>query len=339
MKLANLKTSYMGIELKNPIIMGANALSGNLKFVKEQEKNGIAAVVYKTIFEKDIQLENLEMDVNLQEYEERNAEMTSILPKIDDFGPESHILKLKEFKENISIPVIASLNAINKSSWIEYAKKIEKTGVDAIEINLFYSPESFEKTSSEIEKEQVEIIRELKKTIEIPVSVKLSPYYTNCLNMIKQFKEVGVDGFLLFNKFIEPEVDVENENLKIRWNLSHSAENRHPIKFIGTCYKNIEADFCAGTGIITSEDIIKMILVGAPAVQMVSAFYKGQENIVSKLLEGMSEWMDKNNYKSISEFQGKLAKCNMVNPYSYNIAQYLDILKNSTQILKEHHNI
>jgi len=337
--MANLKTNYMGIELKNPIIMGANALSGNLDFVREQEKNGIAAVVYKTIFEKDIQLENLEIDINLEEYEERHAEMTTILPKIDDFGPESHILKLKELKKNISIPVIASLNAINKSSWIEYAKKIEKTGVDAIEINLFYSPESFEKTSSEVEKEQIEIVRELKKTIKIPVSIKLSPYYTNCLNMIKQFKDVGADGFLLFNKFIEPEVDIDNEKFKTKLNLSHSSENRHSLKFIGTSYKNIKADFCAGTGIITSEDIVKMILVGAPAVQVVSSIYKDNKNAVIKLLKELSEWMDKNNYKSIAEFQGKLAKCNVNNPYSYNLAQYLDHLKNSTHILEEHNNI
>ena len=337
--MANLKTNYMGIELKNPIIMGANALSGDLDFVKEQEKNGIAAVVYKTIFEQDVQLENLEIDVNLEEYEERHAEMTSILPKIDDFGPESRILKLKEFKKNISIPVIASLNAINKSSWIEYAKQIEKTGVDAIEINLFYSPESFEKTSSEIEEEQIDIMRELKKVIEIPVSVKLSPYYTNCLNMIKRFEEVGIDGFLLFNKFIEPEINIEDKSFKNKLNLSGSSENRHSLKFIGTSYKNIKADFCAGTGVITSEDIIKMILVGAPAVQVVSSIYKDNKNAVTKLLKGLSEWMDKNNYESIEDFQGKLAKCNIENPYSYNLAQYLDNSKNSTHILEEHNNI
>lgn len=339
MNLANLKTSYMGIELKNPIIMGASALSGNLDFVKKQEKNGIAAVVYKTIFEKDIQLENLEISEELKEYEERHAEMINPSSKIDDFGPEAHILKLKEFKENLSIPVIASLNAINKSNWIEYAKKIEETGVDAMEINLFYSPESFEKTSCEIEKEQVDIIRELRKTVKIPISVKLSPYYTNCLNMIKQFQEAGADGFLLFNKFIEPEVDVENESFKIKWNISHLDENSHSLKFIGTCFENIEADICAGTGIITSDDIIKMILVGAPAVQIVSAFYKDNEDVVQELLIGLSQWMDKNNYDSISKFRGKLAKCNLVNPYSYNIAQYLDILKNSTEILNEHRTI
>ena len=337
--MANLKTSYMGIELKNPIIMGASALSGNLDFVKKQEKNGIAAVVYKTIFEKDIQLENLEVSEELKEYEERHAEMINPSSKIDDFGPESHILKLKEFKENLSIPVIASLNAINKSNWIEYAKKIEETGVDAIEVNLFYSPESFEKTSCEIEKEQVDIIREVRKTVKIPISVKLSPYYTNCLNMIKQFQEAGADGFLLFNKFIEPEVDVENEKFKIKWNISHLDENSHSLKFIGTSFENIKADICAGTGIITSDDIIKMILVGAPAVQIVSAFYKDNEDVVQELLVGLSQWMDKNNYDSISKFRGKLAKCNLVNPYSYNIAQYLDILKNSTEILNEHRTI
>ncbi len=334
--MADLKTSYMGIELKNPIIMGASNLSRDLEFVKKQEKNGIGAVVYKTIFERDIQLENLEISEELKEYEERNAEMINLLPKMDDFGPESHILKLKELKENLSIPVIASLNAINKSNWIEYAKKIEETGVDAIEINLFYLPESFEKNSSEIEKEQVEIIGELKKVVKVPISVKLSPYYTNCLNMIKQFKEAGADGFVLFNKFIEPEIDIKNKNFKVKWNISHGDENRHSLKFIGTCYNKIEADICAGTGVMTSDDIIKMILVGAPAVEVVSALYKKDENVVAELLKGLSKWMDENNYDSISKFRGRLAKCNVGDLYSYNIAQYLDILKSPAEILDEH---
>lgn len=337
--MADLKTSYMGIELKNPIIMGASNLSRDLDFVKKQEKNGIAAVVYKTIFERDIQLENLEISEELKEYEERNAEMINLLPKMDDFGPESHILKLKELKENLSIPVIASLSAINKSNWIEYAKKIEGTGVDAIEVNLFYSPESFEKTSSEIEKEQVEIIKELKKTVKIPIAVKLSPYYTNCLNIIKQFEEAGADAFILFNKFIEPEIDIKNKKFKVKWGISHGDENRHSLKFIGTSYNKIEADICAGTGIITSDDIIKMILVGAPVVEIVSALYEKNDDVVAELLKGLSKWMDENNYDSISKFKGRLAKCNVGDLYSYNIAQYLDILKTPGEILDEHRMI
>ncbi len=331
--MADLKTKYMGLELKNPLIMGSTNLSGSIEFVKKLEKNGIAAIVYKTIFEKDVQLENLELHEEMESYTERHAQMITQFPEMDDFGPEERLNNMKKLKESVNIPVIASLNAVNKSSWIEYAKKIEATGVDALELNLYYEDIDFNKEADDIEKEQLEIVKEVRKSIKIPVSVKLSPFYSNCLNMIKKLEMAGVNGFVLFNKFLEPDISIKEEELQIKHNFSKSNESRHPLRYIGMCYGNIGEDICASTGILSSTDVIKMILAGAPAVQLASFVYKNGFDAIGDMLKEIEEWMDKRGYRTIEEFKGELAMKNLKDPTIYKKVQYFDVMKKLSDLI------
>ena len=189
--MADLSTTYMGIKLKNPIILGASNLVTKPEVVKELEEAGIAAIVYKSLFEEQIQLESLQLDEDINEYANRNSEMGRIFPDIVHAGPKEHLFHLRKLKETASVPVFASLNALYEPSWVEYARLLEETGVDGLELNLYATPGYFEVGGTSIEEKQYQIVKSVKKAVRIPVSVKLSPFYTNTLNFIKRLDEAG----------------------------------------------------------------------------------------------------------------------------------------------------
>ncbi|MCF8304255.1 MAG: dihydroorotate dehydrogenase, partial [Bacteroidales bacterium] len=196
--MANLKTNYLGIELKNPLIVGASNLVDNIDGIKKAEEAGAAAIVYKSLFEEQINLESIQMQDELEEYDERHPEMLDIHPNLQHGGPKEHLYNLKKAKENMGIPLIANLNAIFKETWVDYAKQIEETGVDALELNFYATPENFEDDAKSIEDKQIEIIKEIKKAVKIPVSIKPSYFYHNPLNVIARMDKEKVDGFVLF---------------------------------------------------------------------------------------------------------------------------------------------
>ena len=334
--MANLKTNYMGIELKNPLIIGANNMVENLNTVKKWEIEGAGAIVYKSLFEEQIQLESLEMQEDIAEYEERHAEMISIFPNIEHAGPKEHLLKLKKMKETVNIPVIASLNAIYKETWVDYAKQIEETGVDGLELNFYAVPVDFNKTPEDIENQQVDVLKSVKATVNIPVSVKLSSSYTNPLNFIQKLDEAGADAVILFNRFFQPEIDISNENHFFPYDLSSASDNKKALRFAGLLYDQVGASVCASGGIYTGPDVIKMLLAGADAVQVVSTLYKNKSGIISKILEDLESWMDNKDYGSIDDFRGKLSKKRIADPFVYKRAQYIDILNNSENIFKKY---
>lgn len=267
--MADLSTSYMGLQLKNPIILGASNMVTKPDVIEQLEEAGIAAFVYKSLFEEQIQLEAIQLDEELREYEERNAEMTRLFPDLEHAGPAEHLLQVKLFRKRVKVPVIASLNAIYDITWVDYARELEQTGVDALEINLFAVPGYFESESNKVEDRQVQIVKSIKKAVKIPVSVKLSPFYTNPLNFIKKLDEAGADGFVLFNRFFQPEIDIEKELFYFPWDLSQPKDYQLSLRYAGLLYKNTEASVCTSRGIYTSEDLIKMLLAGADVVQVV----------------------------------------------------------------------
>ena len=272
--MADLKTKYLGLELRNPIILGASNLVNNLDNVKRAEDNGVAAIVYKSLFEEQIQLERAQLDDQLDEYADRGAEMTSIFPNIEHAGPEEHLFNVARVKQSVGIPVIASLNAILSESWVDYAKQIEKTGVDAIEINFFYVPKTAELDGHEVVKQQVEVLKKIKAAVKIPVSVKMSLFYTNPLNFIKKVDEAGADGYVLFNRFFQPEIDIEKEEYFYPWELSNPKDHMVGLRYAGLLYGNVEGSVCISRGIYDANDVIKMLLAGADVIQMVSAIYR-----------------------------------------------------------------
>ncbi len=331
--MANLTSHYLGIELKNPIVVGACDLLENPENLVKLEKAGAGAIVYKSLFEEQIQLEDLELSRQLQEFNDRNAEMTSLFPDVNHAGPGEHLYQLKKALEKLTIPLIASLNAVYKDTWVKYAGMIAKTGVAALELNFYNVPFSFDKTAEEIENEQLDIVEAVIAAVDIPVSVKLSRFYTNPLGMVKKLDALGVKGVILFNKLFQPDVDIIGEKHVTPWNLSSPEEYKLPLRYAGLLSGEIEADIIGNTGIYTGKDVLKVILAGANNVQIVSTLYKNGVNHIESMLKEMAEWMDVKGYNALDDFRGKLSRKNMNNPYIYKRAQYIDIILNSERIL------
>jgi dihydroorotate dehydrogenase (fumarate) len=332
--MADLKTSYLGLELKNPLVVGACNICKDFANVKKLEEAGAAAVVYKSLFEEQIQLESLELEEDLSEYDDRNAEMTRIFPEMEHAGAKEHLLKLEKLKKTVNIPVIASLNALYEDSWVQYAKDLESTGADALELNFYSVPKDGSLSGSQIEEERIGYLSEIISAVKIPVSVKMTPFYSNVLNMVTEMDKVGAKGFVLFNRLFEPDIDIDSLTHTSPFNISTHADNRMSMRYIGMLYGKIKAELIANSGIFTAEDVIKMILAGAGSVQLVSTLYKNRLSYVSTIITELNNWMDDRGFATIDEFKGKLSMDKIVDPFYYKRAQYVDILMNSNEINK-----
>ncbi|HUW07926.1 MAG TPA: dihydroorotate dehydrogenase-like protein [Williamwhitmania sp.] len=333
--MTNIKTNYLGLELRNPIIAGASNLSDSVEKVTKLQEAGVGAIVFKSLFEEQIQLEEMEMEDEMEAYNERHAEMVRLFPNLKYAGPEVHLQKIREARKAVSIPLIASINAVYSDSWVEYAKKVEATGVDAIEINFYHTPKDFGVSGATVIEEQIEILKRIKAVVSIPISVKLSPFYANQLEVISQLSMAGADGVVLFNRFYQPDIDVEQERLVQRMTLSTPDEMLLPLRFTGLLFGHISADLCGSTAVSTGQDIAKMILAGASAVQVVSAFYRNKISHANTMVKELEMWMQRKGYENIQEFQGKLSKKNINFPFAYQRSQYVDILLNAESLLKQ----
>ena len=333
--MANLKTHYLGIELKNPVIIGASNLVSDKKSLQKIEEAGAAAIVYKSLFEEQIQLESLELQNQLDEYSDRHAEMVNMFPDIDHAGPEEYLMNLERAVKAVNIPVFASLNAVYKETWVEYARKIEETGVAGIELNFYAAPKEFDIDGKDIIAEQLDITKEIVNAVSIPVSVKLSPYYTNILSVIKRMDNNGIKGFVLFNRLFQPDIDTDLESNYYPYNLSGEGDNKLPLRFAALLHGNINGSICSNTGIFTGNDVIKMILAGADSVQVVSTLYKNKIEYISTILKDIETWMDSKNYATIEDFKGNLSKKNIRDPYAYKRAQYVEILMKADNIFEK----
>ncbi len=333
--MANLTTKYMGLNLKNPLIVGACNLTMETDLARQMEDSGASAIVFKSLFEEQINLESMQMEEELNEYTERHAEMISLFPSIRHAGPEEHLDKLRKIKEAVDIPLIGSLNCVYPDTWIEYASEMEKTGVDALELNFYASPAGFETSSCEMEKEQLGLLKTITEKVKLPVSVKISPFYSNPLYLIKQMDEAGVAGFVLFNRLFQPDISPSKQDYDFPFNLSHPDDYRLPLRFAGLLHKEIKGSICSNTGIYQGEDVARLILAGADCVQVVSAIYKYKIPHLKKILDDLAGWMDEKGYGSLDDFRGKLSKVNSKDPYAYQRAQYVDLLMKPFELLKK----
>jgi len=332
--MINLATNYMGIALKNPIIAGASSMSTDLSILKKIEQAGAAAIVYKTLFEEQINLESAQFDDQMEANADLNAEMLSLRPKLQYAGPEAHLVHLRKAKEALGIPVIASLNCHTDNTWIEYARLIEKTGVDGIELNFYFVPGDFEADGRSIEDVQLDLVKTIKSKITIPVSVKLSSFYSNPLNFISRLDKAGVNAVVIFNRMFEPEINVQDMKHSVPFNLSHEGDYRLVLRYAGLLYGNLKAQVCGNTGIYQGNDVIKMVLAGADCVQVVSTLYKHKPEHIATMLSDIEAWMDSKNYNSLSDFKGKLSKKELKDPFIYKRGQYVDLLLGSDQLIK-----
>lgn len=337
--MADLTTRYMGLELSSPIVVGASNLVDDSDKLKACEDAGAGAVVFKSLFEEQIQLELYEQDEIMNAYTERNPEMISLFPRLQENGPVEYLWKLQKAKETVKIPVIASINAVSDVSWVDYSKRLEDTGIDALELNLYHVPDPSYRQAREVEEKQLEIVQTVKEAMRIPVSVKLSPYYTNIIDLVSRMDKSGVSAFVLFNRLFQPEIDIENEVLRFPWNLSHSGDSRLALRFAALLYGNIQADIAASNGVQDAKDAISMILAGAKVVQVVSTLYRNKVSYIKTMLDEMAQWMDAKKYKTLDDFRGKLSKKNVKDPFAYQRAQYIDILFGSGVIFNQYNAV
>ena len=325
--MKDLSTQYMGLKLKNPVIVGASSLTSNLDTIKEIEAAGAGAIVTKSLFEEQLQLERYRNELERELTGDKSAEMIdSALPDLQNVGAQEHLYWLKRTKETVQIPVIGSLNAVNKDTWLEYAVQLANTGIDGLELNFYSVPDDLSKTGAAIEDEQVELLKQICSAVKIPVAVKLSSLYTNPLQVVQRMSKTGIAGVVLFNRFIQPDIDIETMEHHSPFNLSNPQDNHFALRYTGLLSQQISAQICSSGGIFSAADVIKMILAGASAVQIVSALYDLGIGHIATILDGIEAWMTKNGFHSLADFQGSMNKINCHDPWVYTRAQYVKIL-------------
>jgi dihydroorotate dehydrogenase (fumarate) len=334
--MTNLSTNYMGVPLRNPIIIGSSSLVNDPDMLKKLETAGAGAIVYKSLFEEQIHLETIQFEDEMNEYTDRNAEMGNLFPRLQHAGPEEYLINLSKAKKLLSIPLFASLNCIYQETWLEYAEQIERTGVDGLELNFYSVPREFEADGKSIEDNLIDLLHAVKSRVSIPVSVKLSPYYTNPLHLISRLDNAGANGFVLFNRLFEPDINIEEIKHTSPFNLSHEGDGRLAIRYAGLLFQHIKGTICSSTGIFNGNDVIKMLLAGADCVQVVSTIYKHKPEYIQTMLADVENWMKQHKFESIDEFRGLLSRKNTANPFIYKRAQYIDILMGAEEVQKKH---
>jgi dihydroorotate dehydrogenase (fumarate) len=326
--MVDLKTNYMGFNLKNPFIAAASPLSEKIETLVELEKAQASAVVIYSLFEEQILHEQLLLHSRLEQGTEGFAEALSYFPQPQQFRltPDQYLDHIKKAKDKLSIPVFASLNGYTLGGWINYAQKIEKAGADAIECNIYYIPTSFDEKEDEIQHRYIEIISSLKKAISIPVAVKLSPFFTNMARMAKDLTQAGANALVLFNRFYQPDIDLDDLTVKPHLVLSTSFESRLALRWIAILYKRINTSFAATGGIHTYEDAIKLILAGADAIQLCSVLLNKGVGYINNLVSELSQWMEKKGYNSISQMKGSVSQASCADPAAFERANYMKTL-------------
>jgi dihydroorotate dehydrogenase (fumarate) len=328
--MMNLKTTYLGLKLKNPIVASASPLSANVENVKRMEDEGASAVVLYSLFEEQIQRENRALDHFLTTTGESYAEAISYFPEPEEFNnveAEEYLDHIRSLKESVDIPIIGSLNGVSKGGWMSYAKKMEDAGADAIELNIYYIAVDPNRTSSSIEEMYYDNVRTVKRSVDIPVSIKLSPYFTAFANTAKMLQKAGADGLVLFNRFYQPDIDLENLEVMPSLELSHSFEKRLPLRWIAMLRPHLKCSLAATTGIHTSEDAIKMILAGADVTMTTSLLLKKGIGEISVLLNGLEAWMEEKEYESVEQMKGAMSSASVAEPAAFERANYLKILQ------------
>jgi dihydroorotate dehydrogenase (fumarate) len=324
----DLTTTYLGMSLKNPIVPSAGPLSYTLDSMKRLEDAGAAAIVMYSLFEEQIVHEAAEFDHYLAYGTESFAESLSYFPKIEDYnlGPEEYIELIHKAKRSLKIPIIGSLNGISTGGWIDYAEKIEEAGADAIELNVYYIPTDPKLSSQNIEDRYIEVLQSVKKAVKIPVAIKLSPYFSSFANLAEKLDLIGVDGLVLFNRFYQPDIDLENLEVNPNILLSTPQAMRLPLQWIAILYGKVKANLAATSGIHTHEDVLKMLMAGADVSMMCSALLIHGPNLISKVLENLNRWMSDNEYESVKQMKGSMSYKSIKDPAAYERANYMKAL-------------
>jgi dihydroorotate dehydrogenase (fumarate) len=318
----------MGMTLKNPIVPSSSPLSENLDNIRRMEDAGAAAVVMYSLFEEQITLESHQLDHYLSYGVESFAEALSYFPDIGAYkvGPDEYLNRIRRAKEAVGIPIIGSLNGVSTGGWIDYARRIEQAGAAALELNVYYIPTDLQTPGAEVEQMYLNILRDVKKAVSIPVAMKLSPYFSSTANMAYLLAEAGADALVLFNRFYQPDFDLENLEVVPRLVLSNSHELRLPLRWIAILYGRVKADLALTTGVHTVEDVLKGLMAGAKVTMMTSELLQNGIARISHILEGMAQWMQEYEYVSVAQMQGSMSQRSVAEPAAFERANYMKML-------------
>lgn len=326
--MTDLSTTYLGLNLKNPLVASASPLSKKIERAKKLEEAGISAIVMYSLFEEQIIHESLELDHFLNRGSESFAEALSYLPDGGLYGisPEKYLNQVAGLKKALSIPVIGSLNGVSKGGWTSYAKKIEEAGADALELNMYFIATDENMTSIDIEDTQVELVAEIKSAIKIPLAVKISPFVTSIPNFVKRLVNAGADGMVLFNRFYQPDFDLDELEIVHSLDLSTSADMRLPLRWISILHGKVNADFALTSGIHSHKDVLKAMMAGAKVAMTASNLLHNGEQAIGPILSELEEWMKEREYESIRQMQGSMSQISVKEPMAFERANYMKVL-------------
>jgi len=325
----DLSTRYLGLTLKNPLVSAAGPLSESLDNIKRMEDAGAAAVVLHSLFEEQIRFEASQLEHYMSFGTESFAEALTYFPQPDEFprGPEEYLIHVRRAKEAVRIPIIASLNGTSTGGWTDYARQIEQAGADALELNIYFVAADPDLTSDEVENRYLDILRSVKKAVSIPVAVKIPPFFSAMFAMARRLDEAGADGLVLFNRFYQPDIDLDTLTVKPCVVLSGRYEMRLPLRWIAILHGRLRASLAATRGIYSAEDVIKMIMAGADVTQLCSVLLQRGVGELHNILHGLTQWIQEREYDSLEVLRGSMSQKRVADPAAFERANYMKTLQ------------
>ncbi len=326
--MTDLTTTYLGLNLKNPLVASASPLPKKAENAKKLEDAGVSAIVMYSLFEEQIIHESLELDHYLTRGTNSFAEAMTYLPDIGTYnmGPDRYVDHLAELKQTVSIPVIGSLNGVSKGGWTRYARLMQDAGADAVELNMYYLSADPDLTGQELEDNYVELVSEVKASIDVPLAVKLSPFITSLPNLARRLVSAGADGLVLFNRFYQPDFDLEELEVVRTLTLSDSRDLLLPLRWISILHGKVEADLALTSGVHTALDVLKAMMAGAKVAMSTSAILQEGYDVVSFILNDLQAWMEAHEYESIQQMQGSMSQQSVAEPAAFERSNYIQIL-------------
>jgi dihydroorotate dehydrogenase (fumarate) len=321
----DLSTTYLGLKLRSPLVPAASPMSEEVDMIKQMEDSGASAVVLYSLFEEQLRQDRLELAQNLEHGTNSFAESLTYFPEPEEFrlGPEEYLKHIANAKAACKLPIIASLNGSSAGGWTQYAKGIEQAGADALELNIYYIPTDMNLTSAQVEQNYLDILKAVKKEVKIPVAVKLSPFFTNFANMAKRLDEAGANGLVLFNRFYQPDIDLESLEIKPNILLSTPMAMRVPLRWVALLYGKLKANLAATSGIHRASDVLKMLMAGADVTMLCSTLIRHGARQIGVIERDLVAWMEEHEYTSVAQMKGSLSQKNCDNPSAFERAQYM----------------
>jgi len=328
----DLRTRYLGLELANPVVPSASTLSSRIDTLKRLQDAGAAAVVFQSLFEEQIEHEEIQIHRVMEQGTESFAEALSYLPEMEEYntGPDEYLRHVEASKKELEIPVIGSLNGSSPGGWLKYAKLIEDAGADALELNVYYIAADPDEGGAQVEQRYLDLVTSVHGSVSIPVAVKVGPFFSSVSNMACRLVEAGADGLVLFNRFMQPDIDLDSLQVDPTLRLSTPEEVLLPLRWIGILHGRVDASLAATTGVHGPDEALKLILAGADVTMMASALFRSGPEHVTTVIEGIRSWLDEHEYASVEQAKGSVSQRNVADPASFARSNYMQMLVNFT---------